>query len=379
MGKLAIILVLCTAAMAIPMVHGIAEEPKAVEAWFEKLSHAKEKVTKLHFYFHDTVSGKNPTAIRVAESNFTSKSPTLFGMIMMIDDPLTEGPEPTSKPVGRAQGFYGSAGLEDLSLLMNINFVFTDATHNGSTLSVLGRNAALHEYREMPIVGGSGDFRLARGIATAKTVSFNATTLDVIVEYNRMEKLPAILMLCSVITAMAMAMPVVQGIAEDPKSVEAWFQKLSHAKEKLTNLHFYFHDNITGNNPTSFQVAQSNISTKSPNLFGAVFIMDDPLTAGPQPTSKIVGRAQGLYASAGMEEAALLMTLNFYFTDGKYNGSTLSVLGRNPLFHQYREMPIVGGSGVFRLVRGIATAKTYWFNVTAGNAIVEYHVIVQHY
>ncbi|KAA8546086.1 hypothetical protein F0562_020463 [Nyssa sinensis] len=198
--------------------------------------------------------------------------------------------------------------------------------------------------------------------------------------FQRMEKLPAILMLCSVITAMAMAMPVVQGIAEDPKSVETWFQKLSHAKEKLTKLHFYFHDNITGNNPTAFQVAQSNMSTKSPNLlFGAVFIMDDPLTEGPQPSSKIVGRAQGLYASAGMEETALLMTLNFYFTHGKYNGSTLSVLGRDPIFHQYREMPIVGGSGVFRLARGIATAKTYWFNVTAGNAIVEYHVIVQHY
>jgi len=39
-------------------------------------------------------------------------------------------------------------------------------------------------------------------------------------------------------------------------------------------------------------------------------------------------------------------------------------------------MPIVGGSGVFRLAQGIATAKTYWFNLTSGDDVVEYNVMV---
>lgn len=50
-----------------------------------------------------------------------------------------------------------------------------------------------------------------------------------------------------------------------------------------------------------------------------------------------------------MEGLGFLMTMNFAFTDGDYNRSTLSLLG--PVLHEYREMPIVGGSGVFRMAR----------------------------
>ena len=60
----------------------------------------KEKLCHLHFFFHDIVSGPNPTAIRVADSPSTNSSSTLFGYIAMIDDPLTMGPEPESKVVG---------------------------------------------------------------------------------------------------------------------------------------------------------------------------------------------------------------------------------------------------------------------------------------
>ncbi|XP_057500449.1 dirigent protein 22-like [Actinidia eriantha] len=174
-------------------------------------------------------------------------------------------------------------------------------------------------------------------------------------------------------------MVIVQGIDEGPKAVEHWFKNLSQKKEKITKLHFYLHDTVSGKNPTAIQVAQANTTSQSPTLFGATLVLDDPLTVGPETNSTIIGRAQGIYASAGMEELSLLMTLNYVFTCGEYNGSTLSILGRNPIFHTYREMPIVGGSGVFRLARGIATANTYWLNATSFDAIVEYNVIVIHY
>ena len=64
-------------------------------------------------------------------------------------------------------------------------------------------------------------------------------------------------------------------------------------------------------------------------------------------TPKVVGRAQGIYALAAQSEAALLMVLNLVSTEGKYNGSTLSMLGRDAILFTVREMPIVGGSGVF--------------------------------
>ncbi|GJW93218.1 dirigent protein 22-like protein [Tanacetum coccineum] len=81
---------------------------------------------------------------------------------------------------------------------------------------------------------------------------------------------------------------------------------------------------------------------------------------------------------SSIEDFGFLMTMNLAFSDGDFNGSTLSLLGRNPVLHEYREVPIVGGSGVFRMARGIATAKTYTFNLL-GDAIVEYNVIVSHY
>ncbi|KAK6933883.1 Dirigent protein [Dillenia turbinata] len=45
---------------------------------------------------------------------------------------------------------------------------------------------------------------------------------------------------------------------------------------------------------------------------------------------------------------ALLMEMNFAFTEGKYNGSSISILGRNPVFNDVRATPTVGGIGLFR-------------------------------
>ncbi|GFP89021.1 dirigent protein 23 [Phtheirospermum japonicum] len=192
-----------------------------------------------------------------------------------------------------------------------------------------------------------------------------------------MEKLCLILLLCSIIlTAVPFSGIVAQ---KGPKSVEKWFEKLPNSKEKLTKLHFYFHDVVSGKNPTAIPVARANSTSDSPTLFGLVSIIDNPLTVGPGLKSKVMGRAQGLTGYSSSEELCLLMTLNFVFTDGKYNGSTLSVLGYNPINHVYREMPIVGGSGVFRLARGVATAATAKYNPRSGNAVVDYNVMVLHY
>ncbi|TXG49794.1 hypothetical protein EZV62_025669 [Acer yangbiense] len=113
----------------------------------------------------------------------------------------------------------------------------------------------------------------------------------------------------------------------------------SFKNEKLTHLHFYFHDIVTAKNPTAVRVAEATMTNASSTFFGAVSMMDDPLTVAPELSSKMVGRAQGIYA----------------------------------------EMPIVGGSGVFRFARGYAQAKTYSWNPKTGNAVVEYNVYVLHY
>ncbi|PIA28335.1 hypothetical protein AQUCO_07100002v1 [Aquilegia coerulea] len=108
-------------------------------------------------------------------------------------------------------------------------------------------------------------------------------------------------------------------------------------------------------------------------------MVDDPLTQGPEPTSKIVGRAQGLSGLADQEKFGLILAMSFEFTDGMYNGSTLGIFGRNPTLELEREMPIVGGTGVFRLARGVVLVKTYMYNMTSGDVIVEYNITTIHY
>ncbi|KAJ4978924.1 hypothetical protein NE237_009704 [Protea cynaroides] len=155
-------------------------------------------------------------------------------------------------------------------------------------------------------------------------------------------------------------------------------RSLGIKNEKLSHFHFYWHDIVSGRNPTSVRVVGASANT-SPTGFGIISMIDDPMTEGPEMRSKLVGRAQGFYAAASQQEVGLLMAMNFAFMDGKYNGSTITVMGRNTVFSAVREMPVIGGSGLFRFARGYVQAKTHTFNITTGDAVVEYNVYVLHY
>ncbi|CAL5378209.1 unnamed protein product [Camellia sinensis] len=188
--------------------------------------------------------------------------------------------------------------------------------------------------------------------------------------------LSAILILCS----MVISVPAIHGIAEDPKSVEKWLDNLTHSKQKLTKLHFYFHDIESGNSTTSIQIARApNNNSTSTAAFGGINIFDNAMTVGPNITSKLLGRAQGLFAASSLGPQSLLITMNLFFTEGEFNGSTLAIVGGDPILDQYREMSVVGGSGEFRLARGIATAKTVANNPATNTAVLEFHVVVIHY
>ncbi|CAN0927580.1 Dirigent protein 2 [Linum grandiflorum] len=110
------------------------------------------------------------------------------------------------------------------------------------------------------------------------------------------------------------------------------------------------------------------VKINASNLFGVLVMADDPLTVDPDAGSAVVGRAQGLYGSASLSEPAAVMLLNFAFTEG-----------RNAIFDDVREMPVVGGTGVFRFARGYAEARTYKVDTVKFNVVVEYDVYVSHY
>ncbi|XP_047314571.1 dirigent protein 22-like [Impatiens glandulifera] len=153
-------------------------------------------------------------------------------------------------------------------------------------------------------------------------------------------------------------------------------------KTKIVHVEFYMHDIVGGPNPSAVRVAgqSSNITGLNPitSMYGSVFVMDNALTSTPSLNSTLMGRAQGIYVMASQHnEFSLLMTLTYHFIQGSYNGSSFSVVGRNPVMNETREMPIVGGTGVFRMARGYCLAKTY--SMDQMDAVVGYNVTIFHY
>nr|QBA29401.1 dirigent family protein [Panax notoginseng] len=183
-------------------------------------------------------------------------------------------------------------------------------------------------------------------------------------------KLTAVFILISFIT-----IPATGKSSDFVKIVDR--DSLGLGKEKVSHFKFFWHDIVSGRRPTSMKIVQA--INNSATMFGLIRMIDNPLTDGPELSSKLIGKAQGFYGSASQQEVSLLMTMNFAFSEGEYNGSTITVLGRNEVFNKVREMPVIGGSGLFRFARGYVLATTHKFNLKSGDATVEYNVYVMHY
>jgi len=158
-------------------------------------------------------------------------------------------------------------------------------------------------------------------------------------------------------------------LATIPSSSEA----LDDSVKEITHMHLYFHEITAGPNRTTSIVAPTNSSLYG---FGGVVAIDDELREGPEPTSKLIGRAQGILPRVSKEEIASLVAANFVFTEGKYNGSTLDVFGRAVLASDRREWSIIGGSGQFRLARGYVLGKK--LSSPAGSLLIELDIYVLH-
>ncbi|CAN8276695.1 unnamed protein product [Cochlearia groenlandica] len=151
-----------------------------------------EKMTRVTFYLHDTLSGLNPSAVRIAHPNLTVSgavdSPVSFGSLFAMDDPLTIGPEKDSPVIGNGRGMYlsGSKDMARFTIVMYADLAFTTGKFNGSSISVFSRNPVAEEAgeREISIVGGRGGFRMARGFVKIKTVKIDMKSGDAVLRYD---------------------------------------------------------------------------------------------------------------------------------------------------------------------------------------------------
>ncbi|CAN0927582.1 Pterocarpan synthase 1 [Linum grandiflorum] len=152
-------------------------------------------------------------------------------------------------------------------------------------------------------------------------------------------------------------------------------------REKQTHLHFYFHDIITSTTPTAYPLNHNAVPgiVNSSTLFGVMVMADDPLTAGPELNSTLVGRAQGMYGSAALTDFVLEMVYTLAFTHGAYNGSTLTLMGPIHPRSIVNELSITGGTGLFRFARGYVVAKRIVLDFQALLVVRELDIYVSHY
>ncbi|GLJ44818.1 hypothetical protein SUGI_0942740 [Cryptomeria japonica] len=145
-------------------------------SWKKKLP---KPCRNLVLYFHDIIyNGKNAdnatSAIVAAPegANLTILAGNNhFGNIAVFDDPITLDNNLHSPPVGRAQGFYFYDMKNTFSSWLGFTFVLNSTDYKG-TITFNGADPILVKDRDISVVGGTGDFLMARGIASVNTDAY---------------------------------------------------------------------------------------------------------------------------------------------------------------------------------------------------------------
>ncbi|OMO66379.1 Plant disease resistance response protein [Corchorus olitorius] len=145
------------------------------------------KETKISVYFHDHFSNSStPNATDVIVTGFSGKTWVYnqFGTVFVMDDLVTEGPEPTSPTVGRLQGTYITTSLDGLRIGTSFSLVFTNKAYNGSTIQIVGNVNQLDPVEEYGVASGTGKFRYAKGYAIFEIISFDPATVYTVLRLN---------------------------------------------------------------------------------------------------------------------------------------------------------------------------------------------------
>ncbi|OVA01882.1 Plant disease resistance response protein [Macleaya cordata] len=133
----------------------------------------------LVLYFHDILyngkNAKNATSAIVAApegANLTILAgKSHFGDVVVFDDPITVDNNLHSTPIGRAQGVYVYDKKETFTAWLGFTLVLNSTDYQG-TINFIGADPIMVNKRDISVVGGTGDFFMARGIATVSTDAF---------------------------------------------------------------------------------------------------------------------------------------------------------------------------------------------------------------
>ncbi|XP_043807725.1 LOW QUALITY PROTEIN: dirigent protein 5-like [Manihot esculenta] len=135
----------------------------------KKSFNQKEPCKRFVLYYHDILFNgtDSANATSAAATEPTELNKFNFGMLVVFDDPMTKDNSLRTHSVARAQGFY----FYDMRSSYTAWFAYTlifNSTKNKGTINIMGADLMMEKTRDS-VVGGTGDFFMARGIATIQT------------------------------------------------------------------------------------------------------------------------------------------------------------------------------------------------------------------
>ncbi|KAF8112766.1 hypothetical protein N665_0062s0109 [Sinapis alba] len=143
---------------------------QTVSVFPKHIDQKKKPCKQFSFYYHDIIfDGDNvANATSAAIVNPPGLGTFDFGKLVIFDDPITMDQNYLSEYVARAQGFYFFDKKLGVNAWICLTLVFNSTEHKG-TLNIMGADLMREPTRDIPVVGGTGDFLMARGIATVAT------------------------------------------------------------------------------------------------------------------------------------------------------------------------------------------------------------------
>ncbi|KAL4324754.1 hypothetical protein GQ457_11G024650 [Hibiscus cannabinus] len=135
----------------------------------------RQPCKRMVFYFHDILyngqNAENATSAIVGAPAWGNRTilagQNHFGNMVVFDDPITWDNDLHSNHVGRAQGFYLYDRKDYFTAWLGFSAFFNSTQHRG-TITFAGADP-LNKTRDISVIGGTGDFFMARGIATLMT------------------------------------------------------------------------------------------------------------------------------------------------------------------------------------------------------------------